>query len=60
MEYLTPKMVGEILHIGENKSYQLFKLAGFPCIQIGKQLLVEMDSLKDFLRKYEGSKICLS
>lgn len=60
MEYLTPKMVGAILHIGENKSYQLFKLEGFPRIQIGKQLLVESESLKSFLQKYEGTQIHLS
>ena len=54
------KMVGAILHIGENKSYQLFKLEGFPRIQIGKQLLVESESLKSFLQKYEGTQIHLS
>lgn len=60
MEYLTPKMVGDMLHIGENKSYQLFKLSGFPYIQIGKQKVVEAESLRSFLQKYEGSQIVLT
>lgn len=59
MEYLTPKMVGDILHLGINKVYKLFKISGFPSLKIGNQLLVERDDLKNFLSDYKGSSIKL-
>ncbi len=60
MIYLTPKMVSETLHIGRNKAYKLFNLQGFPAVRIGKQFLVDADSLKRFLQEHEGSRITLS
>ena len=58
-EYLTVKMVGDILHIGKNKVYKLFNLPGFPYVQIGNKKLVEAESMRDFLRDHQGSRIKL-
>lgn len=60
LRYLTPKMVSETLHIGHNKAYKLFNLPGFPAVRIGKQLPVDADDLRRFLKEYEGSRITLS
>jgi len=59
MEYFTPKKVGEILHLSQNKVYRLFKLPGFPAVRIGRQFLVSEESLKKFLSTYEGECIIL-
>jgi len=59
MEYLTPKMVGQLLHIGVNKVYKLFRLPGFPRIKIGNQMIVEKENLMNFLNEYKGSSIKL-
>lgn len=53
-EYLTPKMVGEKLHIGRNRAYSLFKRPDFPLIRIGKTLLVDADSLKRYIELYQS------
>ena len=59
IEYLTPEMVSDILHIGMNKTYKLFKMRGFPSVKISRQWLVEADDLKKFLSEYKGSGIIL-
>ena len=59
IEYLTPEMVSEALHIGMNKTYKLFKLRGFPAVRISRQWLVSAEDLKRFLSEYKGSLISL-
>ena len=58
-EYLTVKMVGDILHIGKNQAYKLFNSPGFPYIQIGNKKLVEAKLMRDFIRDHKGSRIKL-
>ena len=59
MEYLTPKMVSEKLHIGMNKVYKLFKTRGFPGVKLTNQWIVEASDLKKFLDEYQGSGVLL-
>lgn len=59
VNYLTPEMVSEILHIGMNKTYKLFKMRGFPAVKISRQWLVDADDLKRFIGEYRGSGITL-
>ena len=59
MEYLTPQMVSETLHLSLSKVYKLFKMPDFPSIKIGRQLLVSGESLKKYLSTYEGGFIDL-
>ena len=59
MEYLTPKMVSEMLHIGIKKAYKLFRLKGFPGVKIDRQWLVEKSDLEKFIREYSGSALQL-
>ncbi|MBR1477161.1 MAG: helix-turn-helix domain-containing protein [Lachnospiraceae bacterium] len=58
--YLTIAEVAEILPIGRDATYNLFKLKGFPSIQLGKRWIVSETSLKKWLKEQEGSKICLN
>ncbi len=57
--YLTPKMVSDMLHIGIGKTYKLFKLRGFPAIRISNQWLVSDIELKKYLHEHKGSGITL-
>lgn len=59
IEYLTPKMVAEKLHIGRNKVYKLFNLADFPSIKLGGQMLVKESRLHEFMQKHEGGEILM-
>ena len=59
MNYLTPKMVSDILHIGISKTYRLFKIKGFPSVKISNQWLVESEDLKKFMSEYRGSGLSL-
>lgn len=57
MKYLTTQQVCDTLGISRKKAYDLYKLKGFPVIQIGKDYRVEEDELKAFLKMYKGSTI---
>lgn len=57
---LTPKEVSEIIGIGMNNTYKLFKIKGFPKIQIGKKFFVDENDLNNFLSDYKQSKIFLN
>lgn len=56
---LTPKMVSQELNIGITNTYKLFKLKGFPKIQIGRKMFVEEEDLKKFLDEHKKCKIYL-
>ncbi len=60
MKYLTTKDVCDILHISRKKAYELYKVKGFPVVQIGKDYIVDEDKLKAFLDRYQNSKIYLN
>ena len=57
--FMTPKMVSQMLHIGINNTYKLFHLPDFPRIRISHQFLVKKEDLYSFLEKYKGSDILL-
>ena len=59
VQYMTPEMVSEALHIGMTKTYKLFKMKGFPSVRISRKWLVEADDLKKFLSEYKGSGITI-
>lgn len=51
------KDLQQLLHIGKNKTYQLVKTKGFPCIKIGKSILIPHDELKEWIKDNIGSEI---
>jgi len=57
---LTPKEVSEIIGIGITNTYKLFKLKGFPKIQIGKKYFVNESDLNNFLLEHRKSTIFLN
>lgn len=59
MKYLNTKQVCDMLNISKKKAYELYKVKGFPVIQIGKDYIVEETDLKKFLDMYKNSKINL-
>ena len=48
---LTVNDVGEILQIGRNKSYELFKRDDFPSFNLGRQLRVYELDFVEWLNK---------
>lgn len=59
MKYLTTQQVCDTLHISRKKAYELYKLKGFPAIQIGKDYRVEEEELHNFLKKRNNTQILL-
>ena len=46
---LTPKEVGEYLHIGSHKLYALMKQKNFPSFKLGGRYFVREDRLVDWM-----------
>lgn len=46
---ITVKEMAENLGIGLNKAYDLVHAKGFPCIRLGKKILVVSDKVNDFI-----------
>lgn len=57
---LTPKQVSDVIGIGITNTYKLFKLKGFPKIQIGKKYFVNKEDLITFLSQHKYSSIFLN
>ena len=41
--------LAEYLHIGRNTAYNLARKEGFPCVSIGKRLIVPIKALEEWL-----------
>jgi len=54
---LTPKDVQDILGVGRDVSYKLFKLRGFPSLRIGKRYFVQEERLNQYISEHVKSKI---
>jgi len=48
---LNAKDISQIMKIGLNKTYELFKSQDFPALQIGKQYFIERSVLIDWLKQ---------
>lgn len=57
---LTPKQVSGVIGIGMTNTYKLFKLKGFPKIQIGKKYFVNEDDFFTFLSQHKFSTVFLN
>lgn len=60
MKLLTPKQVSDIIGLGMSNTYKLFRLKGFPKIQIGKKYFIEENDLNTFLKQHKHSRIFLN
>lgn len=60
VKLLTPKQVSVIVGLGMSNTYKLFRLKGFPKIQIGKKYFIEENDLNTFLKQHKCSKIFLN
>ncbi len=49
---LTYKDLQTILHIGQNKAYELLKSECFPTIRIGKRMYVSESHLQEWINNY--------
>ena len=47
---ITVPELAETLNIGRNAAYDLCNAEGFPCIRIGKRIVVPIEPLKEWLR----------
>jgi excisionase family DNA binding protein len=59
MEILTPKQVGNILHLGKNQTYELMNSKTFPSYRIGNKLFVTYDELEKWVKSIKGKQINL-
>ncbi|MCR4647977.1 MAG: helix-turn-helix domain-containing protein [Lachnospiraceae bacterium] len=59
IKVLTVKDVCEILHIGRDKAYALFKSEGFPSICLGGRYFVTEASFINWLHQYEYKEFAL-
>lgn len=52
-QYYTAKDIQDIFHLSKNNAYKLMNSDGFPCMRIGKKLLVSVEELKKWQNKYK-------
>lgn len=53
-EFYTVQEVAEIMKMGNNKIYKLFKTDGFPAIKIGHDYRVEKSRFNKWINDYAG------
>lgn len=51
------KELAEMLGISENKAYQLTRVQGFPVVKFGRNKLVVLSKLDDFLESIIGEEL---
>ena len=51
----TAAEVAEVLHVSRPVVYTLCRQPGFPCIRIGRKVLVPADKLREWLREQCGT-----
>ena len=51
------KELAEMLGISENKAYQLVRIEGFPVIKVGRNKLVILSKLDEFLESVIGEEL---
>lgn len=56
---LKPAEVSKYLNLGRDNTYALFKIKGFPVVQIGNQYLVPEDKLDEWINNQLGKRIYL-
>ncbi|MDD5017254.1 MAG: helix-turn-helix domain-containing protein [Eubacteriales bacterium] len=54
---LSAKAVSEMINLGLNKTYELFRSENFPALQIGKQYFVEKETFADWLKEASKNRI---
>ena len=54
MEKMTMSVteLGTALGIGRNGAYALVHQEGFPAVKLGKRIVIPVDALKEWLKKY--------
>lgn len=53
----TVSDIQSIFKCGRKQAYELFHINGFPCIRIGKKMLVEKAALEKWLMQNRGKKV---
>ena len=53
---LNAEQVGHYLNISRAGAYALFHREGFPCIRIGKRMLVQRDAFLHWLEEQQNKK----
>lgn len=53
---LNAEQVGRYLNISRAGAYALFHSEGFPCIRIGKRMLVQRDAFLHWLEEQQNKK----
>lgn len=56
-QLLTVKEAAAKLNVGSTTMYKLVNQSGFPCVRIGRKILVVEDELTSFINQYTTSKI---
>ena len=52
---INAKTLSKILGISLSKAYELFRSKGFPCISLGRRMIVPKDKLVAWLNESAGS-----
>ena len=53
--YLTVKETREYLKIGSTKLSHLLKEDGFPCVRLGRRVLIIKDALDEWMHKHSNA-----
>ena len=53
---LTVKDVAKVLRIGMNKSYELVRSPGFPCLRLGNRIVVPRDALIRWMEESSSNR----
>lgn len=58
-EYISVVEASKILGIGKNAMYALVRQPGFPCVKIGKKIIVRRSGLDEWMKNHDGKEVVL-
>jgi excisionase family DNA binding protein len=53
---MTVKEMQDFLNISRATAYELVNMSGFPAFRIGRKILVNSDSLREWMKAQEGKQ----
>ena len=58
-EYISVVEASKILGIGKNAMYSLVHQPGFPCVKIGKKIIIRRSGLDEWMKDHEGKEVVI-